>query len=113
MTGQQHLRAPYLYLLIIEVDPEKGGPYLKWLSDKHIREVRQCPGFLWARRAMFEERAADGWLKLSVAYGIRSREDFLKYKGSETLKRFMEEARAFEGTFRITRHFGRVDLFID
>lgn len=111
--ADKHPRAPYLYSLMIEVDPERGGPYLKWLLDKHIREVRRCPGFLWARRAMFEQKAADGWLMLNVSYGLRSREDFLKYRESAALKRFMEEAKRFEGTFRITRRFGRVDLALD
>jgi hypothetical protein len=50
---------------------------------------------------------------LNVSYGLRSREDFLKYRESAALKRFMEEAKRFEGTFRITRRFGRVDLALD
>ena len=104
--------ALYRYFLLLEVDPKQGQDYLRWLEDKHIKDVLTAPGFLWARRIVLDEAAADGWQKFMVVYGLRSREDFQNYQTSDLLKGFADELKPFEGVFRITRHFGPVDLLL-
>ena len=112
MVERSHL-APFLYYVQVDVDPKKGQDYLKWLSSKHIKEVVSAPGFLWARRTPLDEVAKDGWKRYMISYGVNSREDFQAYRSSELFQKFLEEAKQFEGVYRIQRFYGQVDLAFD
>ncbi len=112
MVGRSHL-APFLYYILLDIDPKKGQPFKKWLSSKHIQEVLRMPGFMWARRVPLDEPTEDGWEKLMVVYGINSRQEYLDYMDSDFYRDFMEECEQFEGTFRYQRFFGQVDLVLE
>ncbi len=112
MVERSHL-SPYLYHVVVEVDPVRGKEYLKWLSSKHIQEVITHPGFMWARRVSLDEPAEDGWKRFMIVYGINSRDDFLTYRESDLFRGFQKELKQFEEVYRIIRYFGPVDLVLD
>lgn len=112
MVERSHL-APFLYYILLDIDPKKGDPFLRWLSGKHIQDVLRAPGFMWARRVPLDEPAEDGWKKLMIVYGINTREDFQIYKDSDLFQQFKEECKQFEGLYRVQRFFGQVDLALD
>ena len=58
--------APYIYSLLVHVEPERGAAYVAWLDDKHIADVAGFPGILWARKVNLDEPSADGWDRFLV-----------------------------------------------
>jgi len=101
---------PYLYLVFIEVDPKRGKPYLEWQDRKHVDDVMTDPAFLWARKVKLMRPAEDGWDRYVLLYGVRSHEDFQKYRDSPLFSGFAAELQKFQGTFRINRFIGEVVL---
>lgn len=101
---------PYIYCLLIEVDPSNGQPYLGWLLGGHIEVVAKNPGFLSGRITEFNEPANDGWLRYMVVYEVESKAALEAYWQSDTFKGYGEEAKEFAGTFRITRLSGETVL---
>ncbi len=104
--------APYVYSVLVHVDPDRGGDYVAWLDNKHIADVVGFPGVLWARRFRLDEAADDGWDRYLVIYGFESRDVLARYQESELFQSFAEEIKPFEGLFRLQRFFGQVDLEI-
>ncbi len=101
---------PFLYSLLLEVDPDRGGPYLRWLDGGHIAEVVSFPGIRWARRIKLQEAAADGWNRYLVIYGLESSEVLAHYRASDLFKSFAGEVETYAGLFRVQRFFGEVDF---
>ncbi len=106
------VEAPYVYAVLVQVDPDRGGDYVAWLDNKHIADVVGFPGILWARRVRLDEPADDGWDRYFVIYGFESRDVLARYQESELFQSFAEEIKPFEGLFRLQRFFGQVDLEI-
>ncbi len=104
--------APYVYSVLVHVDPDRGSDYVAWLDNKHIADVVGFPGILWARRVRLDEPADDGWDRYLVIYGFESRDVLARYHESELFLSFAEELKPFEGLFRLQRFFGQVDLEI-
>lgn len=112
MVERSHL-TPFLYYILLDVDPKNGEPFMRWLSSKHIQEVANNPGFLWARRVPLDEPAEDGWKRLMIVYGINSREEYQAYNGGEAFLQYKEECKQFDGMYRVQRFFGQVDLVLE
>lgn len=104
--------APFVYSLLVHVDPDRGGDYVAWLDNKYIADVVGFPGILWAHKVRLDEPADDGWERYLVIYGLESRQVLARYHESELLRNFAEELKPFEGLFRLQRFFGQVDLEI-
>jgi Domain of unknown function (DUF4286) len=102
--------APYIYLVFVEADPKRGKPYLEWLDQKHIDAVLGDPAFLWARKIKLMRPADDGWDRYVVIYGVRSFEDFQKYRQSPLFLGLASELQKFQGTFRVNRFIGETTL---
>lgn len=103
---------PFIYAVLVEIDPERGAAYEGWLRDKHIADVAGFPGILWARRVRLDEPAADGWDRYLVIYGFRSRAVLARYRASQLFRSFAEEAEPFAGFYRLEHFFGDVDHVI-
>ena len=106
------VEAPYIYSVLVHVEPRRGSAYVAWLDDKHIADVTSFPGVLWARKVKLDEPAADGWERYFVVYGFASREVLAGYQASALFQSFTEELKPFEGLYRLQRFFGEVDLQI-
>ena len=83
------------------------------MSSKHIHDVVNNPGFMWARRIPLDEPAEDGWKRLIIVYGINTREEYQAYKEGKAFQNYKEECKQFEGFYRVQRFFGQVDLVLD
>lgn len=101
---------PYMYLVFVEVDPKRGKSYLEWQDKKHMDELLTSPAFLWARKLKLARPAEDGWERYVVVYGVKSFEEFQKYRESPLFTGFGRELEQFRGTFRINRFVGEVVL---
>ena len=55
------------------VRPDGGQAVVDWLDRRHMAEVAEQPGFLWARRCRLEQDAEDGWHAHLMVYGLASR----------------------------------------
>ena len=100
--------AEALYVVRFWVRPDGGQAVIDWLDQRHMAEVAQQPGFLWAKRCRLEQDAADGWQAHLMVYGLASREALEAYFQSAARRRFMEAGSAFRDLMRAERSWGTV-----
>lgn len=102
--------APTLYIVQFWVAPEAEERLVAWLRDKHLQEVADQPGFLWARMVRLEQTAPDGWRGYTNIYGLTSQAALDAYFKSAARERFAAEAAAFASVLRADRMWGAVAL---
>lgn len=102
--------APIIYTVIVWVSPDGGDRYLRWLEDKHMREVIAEPGFLWARRVQLEQTDAHGWQGYLLLYGLIDRAALEAYLHSPSRERFWRELEPFNSVYKGERVWGKVDF---
>jgi hypothetical protein len=97
-----------LYIVRFWVRPDGGQAVIDWLDTRHMAEVAEQPGFLWARRCRLDQDAEDGWHAHMMLYGLTSRAALEAYFAGEARRRFMEEGQAFAHLMRAERLWGAV-----
>jgi len=102
------MEADTYYVVKFWVKPQGGDAVIRWLDERHMAEVAQQPGFLWARRCRLDEDAPDGWHAYLMIYGLESREALERYFNSPARARFTEEGKPFQNVMRTERSWGRV-----
>jgi hypothetical protein len=102
--------APYLYIVQFWIKPEAEARLVTWLRDKHLQEVADQPGFLWARMTKLEQKSADGWQGYSNIYGLESKAALDAYFAGSARERFTKESAAFADVMRAERAWGEVVL---
>jgi len=112
MTDKAHI-SPYMYYVMVDIDPVRGADYLNWLNTKQIGDVVNTPWVLWARKVALEQKAEDGWDKIMIVYGFPSQKEYLEYRKSDVFKKLAEELKPFKGVYRVTRFYGQIDLVLD
>ena len=65
--------APYLYVVQFWIKPDAEARLVAWLREKHLQEVADQPGFLWARMVKLDQTAQDGWQGYVNLYGLESK----------------------------------------
>jgi hypothetical protein len=98
-----------LYVVHFWVRPDGGQAVIDWLDHRHMAEVAEQPGFLWAKRCRLEQDAADGWQAHMMVYGLASRAVLEAYFQSDARRRFMTEGSAFQHLMRAERLWGTVE----
>jgi antibiotic biosynthesis monooxygenase (ABM) superfamily enzyme len=104
------MEAPYLYVVTFWVRPDAEAALVAWLTDKHLQEVAEQPGFLWARMVKLEQKAQDGWQGYVNMYGLESKAALDTYFAGAARARFTKEAAAFADAMRADRAWGPVVL---
>lgn len=102
--------APCLYIVQFWVRPDAEARLTAWLRDKHLQEVADQPGFLWARMVKLAQTAPDGWQGYVNLYGLESEAALEAYFASDARERFTKEAAAFQDSMRAERAWGTVVL---
>ncbi len=102
--------ATLLYMVRSWVDPEKGQPYLDWLESKHMMEVCDEPGFLWARKVVLDQKDSSGWDGYLLVYGVADRLALDAYMKSPARDGFWKELQAFEEIQYSKRFYGGMDF---
>jgi hypothetical protein len=105
--------APVLYFGRFSVAPKSHQRVFEWLDNKHIAEVINQPGFLWARRVRLDGCDEDGWKRYMMIYGQTSREMLEEYFNNPIRERFSRERKLFVKDLRGENFFGTVELAID
>ena len=98
-----------IYLVRFSVRPDGGQAVIDWLDTRHMAEVAQQPGFLWARRCRLAQDDADGWHAHVMIYAVATRAALEAYFASDARRRFMEEGSAFAPLMRAERQWGTVE----
>jgi antibiotic biosynthesis monooxygenase (ABM) superfamily enzyme len=104
---------PVLYMVRSWTKPEGGRRYLDWLEDKHMAEVVDQPGVLWARKVALDQPDEQGWPCLLLIYGFASREDLQNYLESPARDGFWNELESFKDVHYSERFYGDVDFAVD
>jgi antibiotic biosynthesis monooxygenase (ABM) superfamily enzyme len=99
--------AKIIYMVRSWVDPELGRPYLDWLETKHMAEVCEEPGFLWARKVELDQKDSSGWDGYLLIYGLADRAALDAYLKSPARDGFWKELEAFEEIHYSERFYGR------
>ena len=110
---KQPVNSPLIYVVRSWVDPERGQPYLDWLENKHMAEVVDQPGILWARRVMLDQPDDKGWRSCLLIYGFADRAALDAYFHSPDRDRFWSEVEGFRDFHYSERYWGDVDVAID
>jgi antibiotic biosynthesis monooxygenase (ABM) superfamily enzyme len=102
--------APYLYVVQFWIKPDAEARLVAWLRERHLQEVADQPGFLWARMVKLEQTAPDGWLGYVNVYGLESKAALDAYFASSARERFTKESSVFADSLRAERLSGAVVL---
>src|SRR5690348_16961962 len=102
-----------LYMVRVWIDPENGAGYLEYLETRHMAQVIQEPGFLWARKCRLEESDGQGWPGFLLVYGLDSQEALRAYLVSPARDRFWKELAAFADVQHAERFYGSVDFALN
>jgi len=104
------VHAPVLYMVRAWVAPRGGERYLHWLETKHMTEVIQEPGFLWARKCRLEQTDDKGWAGYLLIYGLDSRAALDAYLRSPARERFWRELEPYNDVHYAERFYGSIDF---
>jgi Domain of unknown function (DUF4286) len=105
--------APYLYVVQFWIRPAAEARLVAWLREKHLQEVADQPGFLWANMVKLEQTAPDGWQGYVNIYGLESKAALDAYFAGSARERFTKESAAFKDDMRADRLWGTVVLSAD
>ncbi|MEQ8664314.1 MAG: DUF4286 family protein [Rhodospirillales bacterium] len=103
---------PVVYCVQSWFHPTDGGPYLKWLEDKHMAEVLAEPGMLQARRVVLDQTDENGWWCCLLIYDLENRGALDAYLESPARDKFWSELEAFGNIHYSERFWGEVDFRI-
>lgn len=104
------MNAPYLYVVQFWIKPDAEARLVAWLREKHLQEVADQPGFLWARMVKLEQKSHDGWQGYVNLYGLESKAALDAYFASSARERFTKESAAFADSMRAERQWGSIVL---
>ncbi|MEG9861361.1 MAG: hypothetical protein V6Z81_02480 [Parvularculales bacterium] len=103
-----------IYMVQSWVKPGEGEAYLRWLEDKHMKDVLNVKGMMWARKVMLEQKdEARGWDGVLLIYGAASRSALESYLNSPERDKFWDELKAFTDVHYSTRVYGQVDFVLN
>ena len=85
------------YFVLAWVAPDVGQDFLNWLRDRHIQEVVDQPGMLWAEHIGLDQCNAEGWRGHLICYGALDQLALDGYLASPARERFVAEGKAFPG----------------
>ena len=102
--------AELIYVVKSWYDPNQGEPYIDWLENKHVREVLEEPGILWAKRVRLDQSDDNGWPCILLVYGFENRDALNTYMKSSSRLRFREELNEMRDIHYSERFWGDVDL---
>ena len=101
---------PVVYCVQSWFHPAKGGPYLKWLEEKHMAEVLAHPGIISARRTMLDQTDDNGWWCCLLMYEMENRSVLDSYLDSPAREVFWNELEGFGDIHYSERFWGETDL---
>lgn len=103
---------PVVYCVQSWFHPANGGPYLKWLEDKHMAEVLAQPGVLNARRTILDQTDENGWWCCLLTYDMANRTALDAYMKSPVREQFWTELENFSDIHYSERFWGETDFYL-
>lgn len=103
---------PIVYCVQSWFHPTNGGPYLKWLEEKHMADVMTHPGVQRARRTILDQTDENGWWCCLLTYDMENRAVLDAYLQSPLREQFWEELEAFGNIHYSERFWGETDFEI-
>jgi len=109
------MNAPAIYLVRFWLKPGSEKKVFDWLDSRHLKDVVDQPGFLWARRYRLTQPNAEGWPAYAMVYGVESLAALERYFASPATQRFAQERASLglEGLFKLDRNWGALDAGVD
>ena len=89
--------ATAIYIVLVWASPEGEGAFVKWLDEKHLKEVVAEPGFTGCRRLKLSQKNGNGWAGHMVIYELDSAQSLANYLASDRRVALVAEGLKFKG----------------